>query len=1091
MKRHIKLLLILLSGVLTASAQPANHIVISEVAPMGGKATQYNTGEFIELYNPFSVDVTFGTNVKIVSGATPPGTNAAEWEVSLAGKTIKAYGFLLIGDGGVSPAPDISFPSNKNLANSAARSCVQLRDGETVIDAFGWDASTTLLCETTPFYPSDKTSDGKSFERKSKQSATQDDSEGNAWDSNNNSIDFFQNSASTKNPQNSSSAIEINPYNLVPSDGKGAASVQPAQWFYSNPTELTFSLSSASDTIKAFRFVLSSSILNWNASNVSVVPSSAVLSFSGDTVIVSNIVIIGNDSAIVTIQSVTAVDTTTELSFGVSTSLDGIVFKNLLVQPSTLIYGSPRAMSMVKAKDGSGLPILYGKYAVVKGVVTVANEFGGPSYLEDATAAVAVYDSSVSRNVKQGDEIIVLGKVVPYNGLFELTPCQLIQVVSEGNAFDTLQLSIPQVKAQDQNGIEPYECRLIRINNITSVLTSSNSPATSWEVTGSGTNYKLISGSDTLEVRILPATNIVGTSIPSSTFDIVGVLGQYYSTYQLQPRSLNDIIVNSSAPRIISGIPYESSIGSTSVSFRWETDLPSSSIVYYGLSDAYGSFVASPTAVTIHEITLTELQPATVYHAKIGSAIGADTAFTFDYLFSTSSVNSTGAMNVYFNKSIDPSVVRAETAKTVNIYERLLARINGATSKIDAALYSLSGTVGSTIANALISAKSRGVQVRVIGENDNSSTAPWTTLSSNGINVIFDNVDAVNIGAGLMHNKFVVIDNGDDGDETNDWVWTGSWNATDPGNNNDAQNVIEIQDKALANAYTIEFNEMWGSSSATPNTSQSRFGSHKQNNTPHLFVINGISVELYFSPSDGTNAQLLKTFHKAQESVNFAILSFTRDDLGNELTSRFRNGVKVRGVFDNKTDSGCEYDSLVARGLDVHLKANLTGLLHHKYAIIDANGNDENKYVITGSHNWSNNAENNNDENTLIIKSPRIANLYLQEFSQRYKDAGGTDVLLGVESAEEIIPKSYILHQNFPNPFNPATNIQYEVPSTAQVTILVYDVLGRRVAQLVNEVKTPGVYQTFWNASSFPSGVYFCRMQCGAFSSTVRMLLVK
>ncbi|MBP8976702.1 MAG: T9SS type A sorting domain-containing protein, partial [Bacteroidetes bacterium] len=949
-----------------------------------------------------------------------------------------------------------------------------------------------LLCETTPFSPSSTTSDGKSFERKSKQSATQGDLDGNSWDSNNNSIDFFQNTASTKNPQNSSSPVESNPFKLLPSDGKGAASVQPAQWFYSNPTALTFSVSSASDTIKAFRFVLSSSILNWNASNVSIEPSSAVLSFSGDTITASNVVITGNDSAIVSIQSVTAVDTTMELLFEFSTSLDGMLFQNLLAQPSTLIYGLPRAMSMVKSKDASGLPVLYGKYAVVKGIVTVANEFGGPSYLEDATAAVAVYDSSVSRNVKQGDEIIVLGKVVPYNGLFELTSCQLIQVVSEGNAFDTLQLSIADVKAQDQNGIEPYECKLIRINNITSVLTSSNSPATSWEVTGSGTNYKLISGSDTLEVRILPNTNIVGTSIPSSPFDIVGVLGQYYSTYQLQPRSLDDIIVNSSAPRIISGIPYESSIGSTSVSFRWETDLPSSSIIYYGLSDAYGTFVADIRhAVTIHEITLVNLQPATVYHAKIGSAIGADTAFTFDYLFSTASVNSSGAMNVYFNQSIDPSVARVETAKTVNIYERLLVRINGASSKIDAALYSLSGTVGSTIANALIAAKGRGVQVRVVGEHDNSSTAPWATLSSHGINVIFDNVDAVNFGEGLMHNKFVVIDNGDDDDETDDWVWIGSWNATDPGNNDDAQNVIEIQDKALANAYTIEFNEMWGSAGATPNTSQSKFGSHKQNNTPHLFVINGIPVELYFSPSDGTNAQLLKTFHKAQESVNFAILSFTRDDLGNELTSRFRNGVKVRGVFDNKTDSGCEYDSLVARGLDVHLKANLTGLLHHKYAIIDANGNDENKYVITGSHNWSNSAENSNDENTLIIKSPRIANLYLQEFSQRYKDAGGTDVLLGVESAEEIIPKGYTLHQNFPNPFNPATNIQYEVPSTAPVTILIYDVLGRRIAQLVNEVKTPGVYQTYWNASSFPSGVYFCRMQCGAFLSTVRMLLVK
>lgn len=1071
-------------------SQPATTVVISEVAPMGGSSSQYNTGEFIELYNPFAVDITFGPNVKIVSGATPPGTNAAEWEVSLAGKTIKAYGFLLIGDGGVAVTPDIYFPANKNLSNSGIRSCVQLRDGETVLDAFAWDASTTLSGEGTRFTPTSTTSDGKSFERKSSASATGPDNLGNAWDSNNNATDFFQNSSAAKNPQNSSSPIEVNPYNLYPAEGKGVAVIAPKEWKYSEPTTLVLSVSSPVDTVRAFRFVMPT-ILHWVSNNVVVTPESALISFAYDTITVTNVSICNSDSVTVAFSNVTANDTTAQPSFSVMTSRDGVAFYPLLGQPTTLVYGSPRPMSWVKRKDASGIPIHNNQYVVVKGVVTVANEFGGPSYLEDATAAIAVYDSSVSRYVTRGDEVVLLGRVAPYFELFELSPCKILEKVSEGNTFDTLVLTIPQIKAQPQKGVEPYECKLVRISNITAVLTTTNNePTTTWSVTGTGTNYKIVSGIDTMEVRILPRTNVANTSIPSGTFDIVGVLGQYYTTYQLQPRSLDDIILVGSGPRIISGIPYESTIGATAVTFRWVTDQPSTTVVYYGTSTNYTNKIVDPNPVTVHEITISGLQPATAYYAKFGSSTGSDTTFTFPYLFSTASATSTGTINVYFTKSVDHSVAGGENAVAGTLYQRLVNRINAATSTIDAAFYSLSGTVGGAIANALVSAKQRGVRVRVIGEKDNSNTAAWSTLQSNGVPVLFDNVDAVNYGQGYMHNKFVVIDNGEDGDDTNDWVWTGSWNATDPGDNNDAQNVIEIQDKALARAYTMEFEEMWGSATTTPNTANARFGSHKTDNTPHFFNVNGVPIELYFSPSDGTTSKIIKALNKAQESINFAILSFTRNDIANALTYKFRNGVKVRGIFDNRTDTGCEFDTLLARGLDVRLKANLTGYLHHKYAIIDANGADSNKFVITGSHNWSSSAEYSNDENTLIIQSPRLANLFLQEFSQRYKDAGGTDILLEVDESPLSL-QTYSLSQNYPNPFNPTTTIEFQVPSHSFTTLKVYDVLGREVAQLVNEVKSPGTYRVVWDASSVASGVYFYKLTSGPYVSTKRMVVVK
>ena len=97
-----------------------------------------------------------------------------------------------------------------------------------------------------------------------------------------------------------------------------------------------------------------------------------------------------------------------------------------------------------------------------------------------------------------------------------------------------------------------------------------------------------------------------------------------------------------------------------------------------------------------------------------------------------------------------------------------------------------------------------------------------------------------------------------------------------------------------------------------------------------------------------------------------------------------------------------------------------TALLHHKYAVIDAEKSSPNSVIITGSHNWSSSAETANDENTLVIHSQRIANLYLQEFKQRYVDAGGSDdIVLSVKPFTNEAPTSYELQQNYPNPIQP------------------------------------------------------------------------
>ena len=98
---------------------------------------------------------------------------------------------------------------------------------------------------------------------------------------------------------------------------------------------------------------------------------------------------------------------------------------------------------------------------------------------------------------------------------------------------------------------------------------------------------------------------------------------------------------------------------------------------------------------------------------------------------------------------------------------------------------------------------------------------------------------------------------------------------------------------------------------------------------------------------------------------------------------------------------------------------------------------------------------------------------------------------VGVNPVGTSIPKVYTLSQNYPNPFNPSTKINFDLPKQGLVTLKIYDVLGREVRTLVNEVKTPGSYTVDFNASDFSSGVYFYRLQANEFTDIKRMMLIK
>jgi len=98
-----------------------------------------------------------------------------------------------------------------------------------------------------------------------------------------------------------------------------------------------------------------------------------------------------------------------------------------------------------------------------------------------------------------------------------------------------------------------------------------------------------------------------------------------------------------------------------------------------------------------------------------------------------------------------------------------------------------------------------------------------------------------------------------------------------------------------------------------------------------------------------------------------------------------------------------------------------------------------------------------------------------------------------VSSVEEIDfpPTVFSLSQNYPNPFNPNTTIHFTVPQNNQVTLKIFDVMGKEVATLINEEKSEGNYEIEFNATNLPSGIYFYQLRAGSFNQTKKMLLLK
>ncbi|MGY6562128.1 MAG: phospholipase D-like domain-containing protein [Luteibaculaceae bacterium] len=469
---------------------------------------------------------------------------------------------------------------------------------------------------------------------------------------------------------------------------------------------------------------------------------------------------------------------------------------------------------------------------------------------------------------------------------------------------------------------------------------------------------------------------------------------------------------------------------------------------------------------TDNKVIFSTGEPATVYHAtiKLFEEGSRDTSFYKKY-YSTAS-RSGGSIRAMFNHPVDNSYKDIEDAVDVNGYMRdsLIAFIDRIENTLDIAIYNSFGNSPNTlIAGAINAAHNRGVQVRVIHCGSTSSSM-ITHLNQNIPRLASPEPNFPVVG--LMHHKFVIAD-ADHEDPTRAFVWTGSTNwTTGQINGPDRNNVILVQDQALAQTYKIEFEEMWGGSSQLPNPVNARFGQSKLDNTPKEFLVGNIPVECYFSPSDGTEQVIRDLINGAQYNITIATMLITRPQISMDIVNAFNNGINTMSVLlDTQNPTGSQKLWLMQNlPTQTVREFNGTGQMHHKMMIVDHG--HESVVLLNGSHNWSAAAEQRNDENTLLVFDQNIANQYYQAIGWMLGISGGS---LDVNELE--MPQVITL---FPNP---ATQFFYlNAPQMKPGILTVVSSTGKVMESKVlgKEAFNTAIY---FDTSGYTSGLYLVRLE--------------
>lgn len=663
-----------------------------------------------------------------------------------------------------------------------------------------------------------------------------------------------------------------------------------------------------------------------------------------------------------------------------------------------------------------------GSVVLIEGIILAGDETSDLRFIQDETAGIALYDGSPQsvsvQSLEKGDRVRIEGEVGSFQGLLELDLITSVEYLSPNNPL----LAPKEIEYSDVGIL--YQSELVKLSCITfeegqSVFTTG------------GTKIISSQGSDDLVLEINQGNNAVGKSVPTDGAEIIGI-SYREGDHAMLLRSYEDIASQECLG--FAKLPLPTVIAKEFVEITWTSTSEVQHEIFVG--ESMNELIKVETKFgSVQATELKNLSPGNLYYLEIQINDGLDTVSSGVLPFVSQS-NSSGEIEVYFNNSVDESysegsLVDGDSAEEFD--QRLFQIIDNAEETIDVAMYNINRTI---IVNYLIDAHNRGVRIRYIADDQTSNNAFNSVTPPFGL--VYGST-----GDPLMHNKFLIVDEG----LVSAKVIMGATNFTSNQMAVDPNHMLVINDQSLAKAYTIEFEEMWGSDDEFPNIANARFGSAKEDNTPHFFNINGINVESYFSPSDRVTSKIQKEIDEAEVSIDLALLTITKNELGNALAQKWEEGKSIRLMLENFDDIGSEYNFLLSKNIPIKTHPN-SRIFHHKYAIFDEGGSAPR--VLTGSHNWTNKAEFENDENTLIIRDQKLANQFRQEYEARWLELFASTYESNFEVS--IYP-------------NPASELVYIVTKEDVQFIRVCNAHG----QLVGEFQHLNELQT----SSWTSGVYF------------------
>ncbi|HTA62505.1 MAG TPA: phospholipase D-like domain-containing protein [Bacteroidia bacterium] len=472
-------------------------------------------------------------------------------------------------------------------------------------------------------------------------------------------------------------------------------------------------------------------------------------------------------------------------------------------------------------------------------------------------------------------------------------------------------------------------------------------------------------------------------------------------------------------------------------------------------------------------------QSTVLTNNKINLGLAKIVALSFVLaLFSISAKAQTKRIKAYFTQPTDHSFSSGVNANYLNnvVFDTLASYINRAKYTIDISQYEYKTWTGDPIYVAINAAHTRGVKIRYIQDGSYASTNTGVAALNSSIPVA---ASPTTTAFGICHNKFVIIDE-NASDTTKAIVWTGSPDWDKAMQQGDYNNVIIFQSRQLAQAYTHEFNIMWGDTThgGAFNATNSKFGPNKPNSGNHIFHIDGTKVELYFSPSDGVNTQIVNNINSATTDLYCGMFTFTETTDASDIVARKNAGVFAAAILD-KYSSGTytPYTTTLPNGLGTNFvgyNASST-LYHNKYLIVDPSAPCRDPKVLTGSHNWTSGADTKNDENTVIVHDDTIANVYLQAFAGDFK-AISTHTLATTTNpcptaGVNPIDNNESSFNVFPNPFKNSFTVN--VKSSGDVLkVKVVNVIG----QTVKEVEAIGTNEMQVDLQNQPAGLYYIQI---------------